>query len=822
MSTSDTVLPKPKPKKRGRAEWPKGKKLELLLGLENLFRESHPRMYSKATQDFIDKWGYDLDPDVEPEEGKDYTPRDINDFAEGKERDEEEAKRRDFQRTLREAQQIANWARYRWTRKKMDSASIATLLKTVGTLQETQPRRAREVQYYQQKYYKQKHRVEFNKYWNTAKKRLPESERLNELNAYCRRKWEQEDEEEKEKIRAEIEANYCEEKAEHARLGQWSNDAEGYLEVQRRIEEIMVPIADAIAQLFGLGVSIFLYGPRANGKIGVDSISSEVPDTQTNRYLKDFDPKAMSRVHAFCERFAQATFTPEYCRSRIVEGYEEEDDEDDEDEPALTLGRVIRSTPEGLCFIGAKGKVVRASDPTMTVPTTANGPTTATPSSSSSTTTTTTQTTTVPSSTTTSSTPSTMSQSDVTQVLKKNFTSPPSISSLGPSLPPPAAQSLDDTSFLTPISASNPADTNPQLSSLIPFEGFGGNDWSSSSSHSHAGDPWQSGNLTQLLHSTNTSHEMTGYQTPGWVNGPVQAFDRNTLPAFSGIPGFSEFNSVPDANCFDQQAVLPTGPTFFDNPPILSLPTASAADPAQGSLIQNVVAHDGEATRADNPGSLPTQSFTSLSPLGPLAQSLHPPQGDITPTPMVVRETANQDLELTANQVLRDTTTQHDAPTQKPVAEGKENSPARVRRKRLSPDDGDDSTKQGRQKKAKDNGGNVEKGEEVSAQDRAVGDIRGFERTMGKRQTKRPAHLTAFGLELTDHRVRMLDGESVDKDPDPGVSRRSAAALKAAETRRRNKASKAAAMVHKPEGEGGTESVVGEGGRRRKSRKKTG
>ncbi|KAL0057729.1 hypothetical protein AAF712_015621 [Marasmius tenuissimus] len=775
--------------------------------MESVFRDSHSAMYTKATQAFIKNWGYNLEPEVEPEEGKDYTPRDINNFAEGKETEDEEAKRQDFEKMLRG--QIANWARYCWTRKKVDAASIATLLGSIGSLQVTQPRRAQEVQYYQQKTYKQKHRIEFKKYWNTTKKHLPESERLNEMNAYCRRKWDQEPEEEKEKVRAKIDTKYHKEQAEYSRRGAWTNDAEGFLKVQQRTENILVPVADGLSKLFGNGVVIFLYGPRANGKIGVDSISSVVPDTQTNRYLKDFDPKAMNKAHAFCEHFAQATFTPEYCKSRIVEGHEDEDDADsDDEEPPSTLGRVFWSTSEGLCPVGANGKVLRHSVPTLTGPMTVDGPPAATSSSP-------------PTTTTTaplSLTPVTTPHPDIPELPKEND-GPLPLTSFAPSpfkssLPSLATQGLHGASSCSHTSTTIPLATMPQLSpasGLIPFEDFAGNNWTSS--HPGTGELWQGGELTQFLYSSNASHGMTGYQTLGWVNGPEQAFPNPSLPVFS--EGFQESSFVPGANCINQQANVLTAPTFWeaisvDNPPVLSL-TATATSSAHESLMYNGSEMNTDDPAPGNPPlpslSLSNQSSTSSNTVGSLAQ----PKPLLQTAPAMTVVDGSVSLgDSTSNEVLRDTSAQRDSSIQMPIAKGKENSPARVRRKRKADDNNDIS----QHKKAKGNMGEVVLNGNVAARDQGMGS----ERASGKRTTKHLAHLAAFGLKLTDHRVRMLDGEGMDKDTNVGVSKRSAAALKAAETRQRNKASRAA-ISENPREE--TESVAGRRATKRKSERKT-
>lgn len=67
-----------------------------------VFKHDPGVMYNRATKEFIDRWGYDLAPEDPPQPYTDYQPRDINSYAEGKERDDEDQRRRDFRLKLHE------------------------------------------------------------------------------------------------------------------------------------------------------------------------------------------------------------------------------------------------------------------------------------------------------------------------------------------------------------------------------------------------------------------------------------------------------------------------------------------------------------------------------------------------------------------------------------------------------------------------------------------------------------------------------------------------------------------------------------------------
>ncbi|KAK1224917.1 hypothetical protein PQX77_012157 [Marasmius sp. AFHP31] len=351
-------------KPRGRESWVKGEKLEYLVGLEKIWRENSQTMYRVATKEFLDRWGYDLRPEAAPEPGAVYTVKDINKFPEGKERDDEEIRREDRRKEI--YGMISNWARYRWRKKKIDVSAITTIMRSMTDLRGgSYPRRAQDIQYYHNKYWESKFRTEFETYWNVAKKRMSPKARLREMNRFVEQKLSQETEAYQEEIRAEVESKYKQEVDEYNRRQQWENSASGYNEVWKNADSFLPYLVDALAKFTGSGVSLFLYGPRDKGEIECDSISSVVPDTQTTHYLKDFDEEAYSAFHNVCQRFAQATFSKEYCKSRIVSerpatsSAEGEDPDSDEvnDDASQSTGRVFRTVnSEPLQVVGADGR----------------------------------------------------------------------------------------------------------------------------------------------------------------------------------------------------------------------------------------------------------------------------------------------------------------------------------------------------------------------------------------------------------------------------------------------------------------------------------
>ncbi|KAL0062258.1 hypothetical protein AAF712_010888 [Marasmius tenuissimus] len=357
-------------KSQGRESWVKGEKLEYLLGLESIWRKNSQEMYRVATKGFIDRWGYDLRPETAPEPRVEYVVEDINEFPEGKERVDKEIRHEERRKEV--YGMIGNWAWYRWRKKKVDVTAITAIMRSMTDLHGgTYPRRAQEIQFYQNKHWDSKFRDKFETYWNVAKKRMNTQARLREMNRFVEQKWAKETEEYHDKIQAEIDSKYQQDVADYNCRQQWENSAEGYSDVWRNVDSFLPYLVDALAKFTGSGVSLFLYGPREDSHIQCDS--SVVPDTQTTRYLKDFDKEAYGVVHDLCQRFAQATFSQAYCDSRKVSKMPEAQspgEEEDLDSDADSDGKVNAFESTGCVFqtsnsailqvVGADGPVALA------------------------------------------------------------------------------------------------------------------------------------------------------------------------------------------------------------------------------------------------------------------------------------------------------------------------------------------------------------------------------------------------------------------------------------------------------------------------------
>ncbi|KAL0576142.1 hypothetical protein V5O48_005833 [Marasmius crinis-equi] len=317
-TTNDDKNPSSTKKARGRETWAKGEKLELLLNYKEMF-EKHPgAMYEQLTQEFIRRWGYDLDPDEAPDPGKVYVTKDINEFT-GEERVAEEERRAQFKDTLRD--KIGNAARYRWREKekRADSQGMSMLLKSILNVLSDPPKKPVERQYYQKVYYPTRLKPGFDEYWKGRSKAAGDEKcRIKETNEYCDARWAKESEDFKAAMRKEMNENYAKEMKDHKDRMKWKDDAESYAKVWAKAPNLLPTIVLALAKVFGSGCSIFLYGPRADGEITVDSVSATIPGAISRKDLSEFCPEVNARMHATCQQFAEALFSKEYCKSRKV------------------------------------------------------------------------------------------------------------------------------------------------------------------------------------------------------------------------------------------------------------------------------------------------------------------------------------------------------------------------------------------------------------------------------------------------------------------------------------------------------------------------
>ncbi|KAL0571771.1 hypothetical protein V5O48_010183 [Marasmius crinis-equi] len=314
---ADHQQPEAKPeKKRGRNQWPKGPKLALLESFKDLYKKSRSCMYHQCTTRFIELWGYDLRPEDEPVEGVSYEIVDINTFT-GTERELEQKRRDKFYEKLKE--KIGNWARYHWDKKTKDPAGLGAVMKGFVELSGPPPRKPREVQFYQTKAWDDGLEEAWESHWKEIQGTVPKSSRIAKMNEFCEKRWEAETEEFRTTVRGELEQHHKQELAARKERKNWKDTPTSYARAWAKGGEILPPLAESIAQFFGSGCMILMFGPRADGKISVDSVSATIPHAYTTKPIQKFDEKGYSALHDMCYNYASAVFPKEYVASRRVD-----------------------------------------------------------------------------------------------------------------------------------------------------------------------------------------------------------------------------------------------------------------------------------------------------------------------------------------------------------------------------------------------------------------------------------------------------------------------------------------------------------------------
>ncbi|EEB94248.1 hypothetical protein MPER_06966 [Moniliophthora perniciosa FA553] len=115
--------------------------------------------------------------------------------------------------------------------------------------------------------------------------------------------------------------------------GAWSGNAATYSMGWKKVHRVAPTLADALAQLLGVGCTVVLYGPRDDGNIDVTSVDGMVPESASKaECANDFDPKRMAEVKTFFRDYATDMFTEATCQSRVYD--EEAGDEEAGDEEA--------------------------------------------------------------------------------------------------------------------------------------------------------------------------------------------------------------------------------------------------------------------------------------------------------------------------------------------------------------------------------------------------------------------------------------------------------------------------------------------------------
>ncbi|KAF4580321.1 hypothetical protein EYR38_003216 [Pleurotus pulmonarius] len=305
-------------KRRGRKPWAEGSKLEFLLSFEEEYLQTADPggIYTRMTVQFLEKYGYDLPFDSEPEEGVVPVIPNLADLPYDQQT-AEQAKRDAIYMKLR--LKIGNWMRHRFHRKQTDEDMVADLLETMSQLSIERPRRRTAMNIYWAENYGTKIRKEFQQYWKTAKLTAPPDSRMSMCADYVKARYDDETEEYRCALEKRADAEYKQAMDEYNSRDALDGTPEAYAHAWSEADNFLHVFVDAIAKKFGMSVSLLMTGPLGSegGKIVMRSAHSNNVGAMTSLIWPEFDKTGFKAVQDSIVRYGEAVFSPEECKRRI-------------------------------------------------------------------------------------------------------------------------------------------------------------------------------------------------------------------------------------------------------------------------------------------------------------------------------------------------------------------------------------------------------------------------------------------------------------------------------------------------------------------------
>jgi hypothetical protein len=129
------------------------------------------------------------------------------------------------------------------------------------------PRRKTNLAQYSSKYYVSKLKQGFDAVWDNAKETVPPSARISMCQDYVKACWEQESEEVKTEIAAEADTQYEAEMGEYRSMNSLpERTADEYHNALTTLDDVGIPLADALSERLGMHVMILAVGPVGSQK----------------------------------------------------------------------------------------------------------------------------------------------------------------------------------------------------------------------------------------------------------------------------------------------------------------------------------------------------------------------------------------------------------------------------------------------------------------------------------------------------------------------------------------------------------------------------
>ncbi|KAJ7794669.1 hypothetical protein B0H13DRAFT_2393319 [Mycena leptocephala] len=272
-------------------------------------------IYTNVTVQFLNRYGYDLPLKENVEDPENNPPSPMV----GPLSSEEETRRVDLKQKLRV--KLGNWFRNRYRGKKVHESAIRRILASMRSMSGTsqRPRRKPAIAVYSKKHYTERIKPRFDVLWATAKETLPAGARVSMSQDFVRKCWKEEDDAFKEEIEAEAVRIHQEEMEEwEGKRAAPEQAAEDYHDALEGLDDVGIPLADALAELLGAHVAILVVGPvgSAQGEVLLRSVFSDTSKRATTKTWPKFDRKGFTAMEASVTRYGRALFTKAECRER--------------------------------------------------------------------------------------------------------------------------------------------------------------------------------------------------------------------------------------------------------------------------------------------------------------------------------------------------------------------------------------------------------------------------------------------------------------------------------------------------------------------------
>ncbi|KAF8194442.1 hypothetical protein K438DRAFT_1969057 [Mycena galopus ATCC 62051] len=254
-------------------------------------------VYTEVTDKFLRRYGYELafneNVDGDPLENPPTEPQHEDLSA------EEKQTRQKIRKTLRT--KISGWYRTRYRTKKVHGATIKTILSTMQSMSgpTARPRRKPAL---------------------VVKGTVPDTFRVSMSQDFVRTCWEKESDSFKEDIEKQAQEMH------HEAMEKWKagrvtpvQSAESYHEALENLNDVGIPLADALAEHLGMHVVLMAVGPvgTAGGEVLLRSMFSDTALGATAKTWPQFDHAGFTAMEKSITRYGRAFFTKSECHERV-------------------------------------------------------------------------------------------------------------------------------------------------------------------------------------------------------------------------------------------------------------------------------------------------------------------------------------------------------------------------------------------------------------------------------------------------------------------------------------------------------------------------